>query len=164
MAAHPNPDIPDEVFDSIVQTIASGWTVQAALDDHMVKRYDYDKALKNPLKAEQHRRARQAGVDAMADDVPHIADNEPDAQRARNRIEARKWLAGVIKPREYGARLDLVVTPGADPRQLHDEGLRRARLMRDLQPLALPQVIEEAELIVDGSTDGQSVAAPSIFD
>lgn len=159
-----NPDIPDHTFDSILQAIASGWTVQAALDDHLVTRYDYDKALrKDPLKSKAHTRARQDGVDAMADQVPHIADTEPDAQKARNRIEARKWLAGVIKPREYGPRLDLTVTNTADPAELHRLGMERARLMRDPRaPLTL-QPIEDATLVQPIATDSQSVAG-SIWD
>lgn len=155
-----NPDIPESVFESIIQTIASGWTVQAALDDHLVSRYDYDKALrKNPLKSKAHARARQDGVDAMADEVPHIADTDRDPQRAKNRIEARKWLAGVIKPREYGQRLDLTVTNTADPAELHRLGLERARLMRDpAAPLTL-QPVEDAVLVAASATDSKSGAA-----
>lgn len=159
-----NPDIPDSVFESIIQTITSGWTVQAALDDHLVSRYDYDKALrKDPIKSKAHARARQDGVDAMADEVPHIADTDLDPQRAKNRMDARKWLASVVKPREYGQRLDLTVTPGLNPAELHAEGLARARLMRDsAAPLTL-QPIEDAVLVGVSETDTQSVAH-SIFD
>lgn len=162
-----NPDIPEATFEAIIQAITGGATVQAALDAHACTRYDYDKALrKDPLKSKAHARARQAGVDAMADAVPHIADTEKDPQTARNRIEARKWLASVVKPREYGARLDLTVTPGANPAELHDEGMRRARLGRDPEALLIGQDIEDAELLPASATDGQSVPArtPSIFD
>lgn len=159
-----NDDLSDSVFQSIVDTIASGWTVQAALDDHMVSRYDYDKARrKDPLKSEAHVRARADGADSMADDIPHIADTVLDPQRARNMIDARKWVTGVIKPRVYGPRMELAVTDALNPAALHNEGMRRARLMRDLPPALGVQSIEDAQLIEHSATDALSVA-PSIFD
>ncbi len=160
-----NPDIPENVFQSIIQAITSGLTVQAALDDHGVNRYDYDKTLrKYPIRKADHARARQDGVDAMADEVPHIADSEPDPQRAKNRMDARRWLASVIKPREYGQRLDLTVTPGLNPAELDAEGRQRLRLMRD-QPAALLGQVVDAEVILEpGPTDSQSVSSPAPAD
>jgi hypothetical protein len=51
---------------------------------------------------EQYARARDAQSDVIADEILMIADTEEDAQKARVRIDARKWLAGKMKPKVYG--------------------------------------------------------------
>lgn len=51
--------------------------------------------------------ARLDHCDTLADEVCDIADNDPDPQRARNRIEARKWRAATIKPRTYGPKMEV---------------------------------------------------------
>jgi hypothetical protein len=51
---------------------------------------------------EQYARARDAQSDVIADEILMIADTEDDPQKARVRIDARKWLAGKMKPKVYG--------------------------------------------------------------
>ncbi|MCQ9145120.1 MULTISPECIES: hypothetical protein [Brucella/Ochrobactrum group] len=55
----------------------------------------------------QYARAREAQMDAMTEDILEIADtgNEDDAQRARLRIDARKWLMSKMAPKKYGDKL-----------------------------------------------------------
>jgi len=55
----------------------------------------------------QYARAREAQVDAMAEDILEIADvgNEEDTQRAKLRIDARKWLMSKIAPKKYGDKV-----------------------------------------------------------
>ena len=55
----------------------------------------------------QYERAKEDSSDAMADDIMHIADTEPDPHRAKVRIDARKWIASKLKPKKYGERLDV---------------------------------------------------------
>lgn len=47
-------------------------------------------------------RAREEQADSHADEVVEIADTEPDVNRARVRIDARKWSAAKRAPRKYG--------------------------------------------------------------
>jgi hypothetical protein len=80
----------------------------------------------NPEFSEQYTRAREAQADALFDDVLSIADDarndwmksrgEDDAgwvangehiQRSKLRIDARKWMAGKLKPKKYGEKLEL---------------------------------------------------------
>lgn len=56
---------------------------------------------------EQYTRAREAQADHFADEITEIADTEPDPNKARVRIDARKWAAGKLKPKTYGDRLQL---------------------------------------------------------
>jgi len=57
--------------------------------------------------AANYTRAREAQADCYADEIADIADTEPDYNRARVRIDARKWAAGKLKPKIYGDRLQL---------------------------------------------------------
>lgn len=52
-------------------------------------------------------RAREAQADFYADEIADIADHEEDPDKARIRIDARKWAAGKLKPKVYGDRLQL---------------------------------------------------------
>lgn len=47
-------------------------------------------------------RAREAQADFHVDEVISIADTEEDPAKARVRIDARKWVAGKMKPKKYG--------------------------------------------------------------
>lgn len=61
---------------------------------------------------EQYMRAREAGDDAMAEDIQDIADDvdlKPEDRRVR--IDARKWLLAKRQPKKYGDK-QLV---GSDP-------------------------------------------------
>lgn len=53
----------------------------------------------------QYTRARQAQMDALAEDILEIADDkEEDPQRARLRVDTRKWLMSKIAPKRFGDR------------------------------------------------------------
>lgn len=56
---------------------------------------------------DNYTRAREAQADFFADEITEIADTETDPQKARNRIDARKWAAGKLKPKLYGDRLQI---------------------------------------------------------
>jgi hypothetical protein len=61
-----------------------------------------------PEFAQQYAQARQAGADALADEIIDIADNrELDPQDRRVRIDARKWIASKLKPKAYGEKTEL---------------------------------------------------------
>lgn len=63
--------------------------------------------------------AREAQADYMADEIIYIADNEPDPQVARVRVDARKWVASKLKPRKYGDKIEQTVqNPDGSPLNL----------------------------------------------
>lgn len=54
----------------------------------------------------QYTRARQAQMDALAEDILEIADgDDADVNRARLRVDTRKWLMSKIAPKRFGERL-----------------------------------------------------------
>lgn len=68
---------------------------------------------------EQYERARDAQADTLADELIDIADgrraaedgNDPDVQRDRLSVDARKWIASKLKPKKYGDKTLI----GSDP-------------------------------------------------
>jgi hypothetical protein len=86
----------------------------------------YEWLLRFPAFAEQYTRAREEQADTLADEIIHIADEQPEVvavvdkrtgaliehkldgaflQWQKNRIEARKWTAMKLKPKKYGDRV-----------------------------------------------------------
>lgn len=82
---------------------------------------------------DQYTRAKEESAEAHADDMLDIADNssndwmetnDPDnpgyrlngehVQRARLRIETRKWLASKLKAKKYGDKIESTVNLKAD--------------------------------------------------
>lgn len=58
--------------------------------------------------SEQYARAREAQADSMADEMLDIADDKSlDPNDRRVRLDARKWLAGKLRPKKYGDKLEL---------------------------------------------------------
>lgn len=55
----------------------------------------------------QYARAREDQADSLADEITDIADTEEDPIRARIRIDARKWVAGKMRPKKYGDKLGI---------------------------------------------------------
>ncbi len=53
----------------------------------------------------QYARAREAQADFYAEEIIEIVDTATDANIARTRMEARKWLASKIMPKRYGDKI-----------------------------------------------------------
>lgn len=51
---------------------------------------------------QQYTRAREQQAEYFAQDIVNIADTEEDPQRAKIRIDARKWVASKLKGSLYG--------------------------------------------------------------
>lgn len=59
---------------------------------------------KRPEFSEMYARAKEDQADTLADQILDIADTEDDPNRARVRVDARKWVAAKLKPRKYSDR------------------------------------------------------------
>lgn len=98
--------------------------------------------LNSPIAFQRYSQARAIYADVLAADVVRIARTELDAQRARNLIDAHKWLASKYKPKEYGERIDVNVTNTVDiSGPLNEARARRERLLSstDCQSVAVNQ-------------------------
>jgi hypothetical protein len=82
---------------------------------------------------EQYARAGQERCEAFAEDIIALADEpiEPGdnaaVQRARLRVDTRKWLMSKLAPRKYGDRVEHVIKTG-NAADLTDDELARIAL------------------------------------
>jgi hypothetical protein len=122
------------IFNRICERIAEGESLRGICEDEdmpsttSVKRWLIDS---EPLRA-QYAHAREVQADTLFDEMLDIADDarndwmerrgEEDAgwvangehiQRSRLRLEARKWMAGKLRPKVYG---DKVTHDGTGPK------------------------------------------------
>ena len=67
------------------------------------------------------------------DEIIDIADTEIDPQRARNRIDARRWYASKMKPDKFGDRIDLNINAVVDVSSALLEARQRAAQVIDAQ-------------------------------
>lgn len=116
----------EEVRDDILHRLTEGESLRSACRVHdlaaswFLEHIQGDAAL-----TEQYARAKQAGIDAMAEEILDIADNgmndwvtrtrndgteervldHEHVQRSRLRVDARKWLLAKMAPKKYGERI-----------------------------------------------------------
>ena len=117
-----------EVFDRICERIANGESLRAicASDDMPAKATVFRWLASDATLSDQYARAREAQADAIFDEILDIADtavndwmevhgqddtayklNGEHIQRSKLRIDARKWMAGKLRPKVYGDKIDL---------------------------------------------------------
>lgn len=99
----------EKVTDEICSRIAEGESLRSVcMDSKMpsmttVQRWLAD--TETPLFKAQYTRAREQQADFYADQIIEIADTEENPQKARIRIDARKWKAAKMRPRAYGDKV-----------------------------------------------------------
>lgn len=119
-------DFTIEISDLICERLANGESLRSICeDDGLPTKTTVFRWLKaNEEFRDQYARAREAQADALFDDILDIADNarndwmerrgEDDAgwiangeniRRSQLRIDARKWMAGKMRPKVYGDRI-----------------------------------------------------------
>jgi hypothetical protein len=99
----------DELANEICAWIADGKSLRAFCRQpktpDVVNVYRW--LAKNEEFRDQYARAREDQADSHADQIIEIADTEEDPNKARIRIDARKWVASKLKPKKYGDKLGL---------------------------------------------------------
>jgi hypothetical protein len=97
----------EEVAQAICERIANGESLRAICSDEGMP----DKSVVNRWLHQidgfhaQYARARERQADHYADEVVEIADdkdNDPNSRRVM--IDARKWVAGKLRPKVYGEK------------------------------------------------------------
>ncbi len=117
-----------ELFDKICERIADGESLRTiCADGGMPSKANVFRWLSaNKDAADQYARAREVQADTLFDEMLDIADDarndwmerrgEEDAgwvangehiQRSRLRIDSRKWMAGKLRPKVYGDKVNL---------------------------------------------------------
>ena len=160
-----------ELAQKIIDEYAETGVLSKALKKYNVTRTQYRKALEHDFQLQSsHALARETAADMQAEEILEIADTDTDPFRARNRIDARKWLASKTAPKIYGDRIDINVTQRPDLRAAIEEGeQRRASVvlpMRDLAQVSDAQIIEIPSISASESNGSQPAldAKPSEID
>lgn len=121
-----------EIADEICERISGGESLRKICESaHMPTRTTiFNWLLKDEYASfvDQYTRARELQADSLFDDCQDIADdgsndwmenvddqgaiigyklNGENIQRSRLRIDARKWMAGKLRPKKYGEKLEL---------------------------------------------------------
>jgi hypothetical protein len=106
-----------ELADTIIDGITSGLSLRAICRaDGMPDRATVFRWLEaRPDFAAKYARAREFQAEANAEEIIDIADDEDDAQRARVRIDARKWVAAKLLPKRYGDKATVQHEGGDKP-------------------------------------------------
>ncbi len=133
------PEFTQEIADIICERIAEGESLRSICrDDDMPSCGTVCKWLsKRPIFVEQYARARDAQADVIFDEILDISDNpvigittktnsdggvettEGDMiAHRRLQIDARKWMAGKLRPKKYGDKTTIESTgPDGGPIQ-----------------------------------------------
>ena len=115
-------DVTPEMIDECLALIAIGEPVRKACDvAGMSAQQLYRRMLADKDIAERYARAKEAALDAMADDILSIADDgandtytdEDGNERTRSdviarsklRVDARKWIMSKLAPKKWGDKV-----------------------------------------------------------
>ena len=112
-----------DIADRICEGIADGKSLRSLCegDDMPAKSSVFKWLSLHKEFADQYARAREAQADALFDDILTIADdgrndsytdedgnertNQDVIARSRLRVDARKWMAGKLRPKVYGEKI-----------------------------------------------------------
>lgn len=124
-----------EIEDEIFRRIAHGESlVTICKDDWLPSRETIHKRIRNDAEfADKYARSKEDQADYIFDEILAIADDRSDdwietengpklnvehVQRSRLRIDARKWMAGKLRPKVYGEKIDHTIgNPDGTPIQ-----------------------------------------------
>jgi hypothetical protein len=113
--------------DEICLRLSEGESLRKiCLSDHMPNKSTvFDWLLADKVFHDQYARAREMQADALFDEMLDIADeslsdsyeddngneriNHEVVQRSRLRIDTRKWIAGKLRPKVYGDKIETAV-------------------------------------------------------
>jgi hypothetical protein len=124
----PKVHFSQEIFDAICARIAAGGDnsslVKICAEPGMPTRQTFNEWRKRTPELEaQYDRACEDRKDTFFDELIQIADTETDPQRARNRMDARKWAWARMDRKRFGDRVDSEIT-GKDGSPLSIEIVR----------------------------------------
>ena len=96
--------------EAILSRLAEGESLRKICKDELLpgRTFVFRELAADPDFANQYARAREAQADAIFDDILEIVDDkDEDVQDRRLRMDARKWVAGKLRPKVYGEKLEL---------------------------------------------------------
>ena len=103
-----------EKFDEMIELLCNGTTLTKLCSEQDFPDYSVfvNWVAYDPELYRKYARAKQIQADYFAEQIVDISDDETNPQRARNRMDARRWHASKIAPRKYGERVLNELTGG----------------------------------------------------
>lgn len=143
-----------EIVETILTEMHNGRSLNSTLKEFKINSMMfYDFVAENPILSSKYARAQTARAELLVEELIDIADTEPDPQKARNRIDARKWYASKMTPHKYGDRIDLNLTTTVDIGKALLEAKQRVSL-----PTRYPDIIVETEKPLISSVSNELAA------
>lgn len=105
-------------------------------------------------------RARQDGLEELADSLQTIADEVEDVQRARLKSENLRWILSKRKPQVYGDKIEVSGNVTIDIGQ----ALAEARARASLPTMPTNAIVEAESSIVSDTSDAQTTDCISVAD
>ena len=98
-----------ELFDAICERIANGESLKRICEDKDMPNIStvFRWLDSNADLCDKYARARETQADNFVDEIVSIADTAEDAPIAKLQIDARKWVAGKMRPKKYGDKIDV---------------------------------------------------------
>lgn len=125
-------DYSQELADAICELVASGNSIRTicSAENMPSKSSVFKWMIEHKEFADQYARAKDAQVDAMGEELLDISDdisgdvsgelempNSVAVQRAKLRVDTRKWLMGKLRPKKYGDKVQHTGGDGEGPVQ-----------------------------------------------
>lgn len=152
----------ETAFNEIIKDMVDGMPLTTALSIRSIQYVEFFRFINSfPKYLSEYESAQQAKAEIMADQVISIADDDSlDTQRARNKIDARRWYAAKMKPAKFGDRVDLNLNLHVDIGAALIDAQQRVRHILDGAQQTQQQVIETTAKQLTTATDQQSVDTP----
>jgi len=102
----------DEAIETILSRVSDAEPIRKiCADPDLPSREAWRVACRaDPALAARYASAVEEAAHTVFGEIIEIADEEEDPQKARNRIDARKWAASRLSPKHYGERQKVDVT------------------------------------------------------
>lgn len=101
----------NEIFNNIIQLMLKGHSVLHGLKLYGINPVVFYRFVQNDInKCNEYAYAQEMRQNLLFDEIQHISDTEPDPNKARVRIDARKWILGRMNPAKYGDKNINIVT------------------------------------------------------
>lgn len=128
--------------EAMILRMFKGESLKRIIDSEQMHPAEFFKTVYGtPGLSESYSQAQKARAELMVEETVEITDEEPDPQRARVRIDARRWYASKMQPQKYGEKLDLNVN------QTVDIGLALKEARKRLLPESDPTMDSSGQLI-----------------
>lgn len=142
----------------VIKSVSDNKSLTSSLKEHGIASADFFETIKQvPLLSVKYAHAQSARAELMVDEILDIADNETDSQKARNRIDVRKWAASKMKPEKFGDRIDVNINQTVDIRSALEEAKNRIRNVLEIPETQLIETTESNAQPASGLQPAESV-------